>query len=429
MPDSEEESSSSDSPRTAHPRQKQRTDATATTRRRQQHQQRQHEFDDDAIDAIESSDESDAANAVHAADTTGTAGTTGTTDTTTVRFEALRLDHFKGFGADGLVEIVDPALRARFGPESGAGLACVIGPNGSGKSTLADAVLFCLGTSGSAIRAKRLDSLVSDHSKRRYGEDAVTMSVGLDLRVVTTTAATDGSSARPTCAGAGVGAGIVRRGDKLLRITRTLVPIPGHPARTTFTIEETTTTTSAAATPINAVAAPSSSTTIATTATANADATAAAAAATIIGGTTTVKKRRKKVSQKELAVELKAIGINLDVVDSFVTKQQAGGLANMPPLELLAFIERLVGTDQLVAQIKAQSTIVEVESQEVGVGANMGDGSWCDHVFESSNQVQIGLVPFGAAGLVCRCSELERVSRPTSPTPSRTGARPGPRLG
>ena len=37
----------------------------------------------------------------------------------------------------------------------------------------------------------------------------------------------------------------------------------------------------------------------------------------------------------------------------------------MPPLELLSFIERLVGTDTLVAQINAQTTTIEVESQEV----------------------------------------------------------------
>jgi len=86
-----------------------------------------------------------------------------------VHIKRIELTHFKSFGGSTKIPILP-------------GFTVVSGPNGSGKSNILDALLFCLGLSGSkGMRAERLPDLVN-HKQNTNGRAAeTTVSVTFDL--------------------------------------------------------------------------------------------------------------------------------------------------------------------------------------------------------------------------------------------------------
>jgi len=63
----------------------------------------------------------------------------------------------------------------------------------------------------------------------------------------------------------------------------------------------------------------------------------------------------KSITRSKLVEYLRSIDINLDVVDSFICKQQGSTLASLSGLAMLQFIESLVGTSALASKIEACS--------------------------------------------------------------------------
>ena len=65
--------------------------------------------------------------------------------------------------------------------------------------------------------------------------------------------------------------------------------------------------------------------------------------------------RPESISRSKLIDRLRSIDINLNVVDSFICKQQGSTLASLSGLAMLQFIESLVGTSALASEIEACS--------------------------------------------------------------------------
>ena len=62
----------------------------------------------------------------------------------------------------------------------------------------------------------------------------------------------------------------------------------------------------------------------------------------------------RSTTRSKLTEKLRELGVNLDVMDSFICKQQGSTLASLSGLALLQFIERLVGTWALAEEIEAE---------------------------------------------------------------------------
>jgi chromosome segregation protein len=87
-----------------------------------------------------------------------------------VYVKRIELTNFKSFGGTTAVPILP-------------GFTVISGPNGSGKSNLLDAILFCLGLSGSkGMRAERLPDLVNQTQSGRHRTVEAAVTVTFDLR-------------------------------------------------------------------------------------------------------------------------------------------------------------------------------------------------------------------------------------------------------
>ncbi|MDJ0536762.1 MAG: AAA family ATPase [Xenococcaceae cyanobacterium MO_207.B15] len=86
-----------------------------------------------------------------------------------VHIKSVELNHFKSFGGSTKIPLLP-------------GFTVVSGPNGSGKSNILDALLFCLGLSGSkGMRAERLPDLINNKHTSNGRVSETIVSVTFDL--------------------------------------------------------------------------------------------------------------------------------------------------------------------------------------------------------------------------------------------------------
>ncbi len=223
------------------------------------------------------------------------------------RLETLTIESFKSFHGAVEVPLVSPTA-------SPGQLCAIIGPNGSGKSSIADALLFSFGSGGTDIRAENLSALVNDQEVRdaKAEERAATARVEMVFRSV-------------------------RHRAHAVRIARTITVSVKGKARSDFQVSY----------PAAAAAA-------------------AAADESMDGGdddeddddshdTTQPFEPPKTVTRAQFASVLLSIGIDLEIVDSFICKQQSALVATMTGPKLLAFIEKVCGNAKLATAIEEQA--------------------------------------------------------------------------
>ena len=253
--------------------------------------------------------------------------------TNAVTLERLLVTDFKSFC--GTIEVpfvlsrsrkVDCTLdcddqeedREEDAEEAPGSLTCVIGPNGSGKSTIADALLFCFGEKDA--RSRHLSSLIHENS----GTGGASVSV--EFRV--------------TQAGHQAGAlGSEANVDELVRVTRSIISRDGKSW---------------------------SEYSLSVTQTAELPRTASyAAAAESPPADSAQKTATKSISRTDLTKFIKTrLGIDLDVVDTFICKQQGASVVQLKGPELLALLEKLVGTAHLAEAILRAQQDFESRTKE-----------------------------------------------------------------